>query len=215
VELSALEAEIIRAVQNISWDAQLWFPIVQRTLLELRTDAADEQIHAAVVTMIEKHALVPINPYLPYEWEIAISNGILHHDPSLRTISTSADSQTCLVKALSSYGWVDEIAPTVPGGRQRSVVQESALDLTYLESKIILAVEHLGWFSFLWFPVVHREDLNFGSNAPDADVHRAFPTLIRKRALIPIHEEPGDKPDWQPEPSALKAAVYKTTGRRI
>jgi hypothetical protein len=63
--------------------------------------------------------------------------------------------------------------------------------------------------------MVHRQHLNFGSNAPDADVDRAFPSLIRKRALIPIHEEPGNKPDWQPEPSALKAAVYKALGRRI
>jgi hypothetical protein len=165
--------------------------------------------------MIEKHALVPINPYLPYSWEIAISNGTSYHDASLRTISTSADAQTCLEKALSSYGWVDEILPAAQKGRQKPVIQESARDATYLESQIILAVEHLGWFSYLWFPIVHRYYLNFGSNAPDADVHRAFPSLIRKRALIPIHEGPGDKSDWQPEPSALKAAVYKASGRRI
>lgn len=215
MELSAVEAEIIRAVQNVSWDAQFWFPIVQRELLGLRTVAADEQIHTAIMTMVQKQALVLANPYLPYFWEVANSNEASHSDPSLRKISTSALSQTRLNEAVSSDRWVDEIVIAEQEGGQESGVQESAPDVTYLESQIILASEHLGWFSFLWFPIVDHYSLNFGSHAPEADVYRAFRSLIRKRALIPIHEEPGDKPDWQPDPHILEAAVYKTSGRRI
>jgi hypothetical protein len=215
VESSAVQADIIRAIRNISWDAQLWFPIVQRQLLGLRTDAADEQIHAAIVAMIEKQALVLLNPYLPYTWEAANPREASYADPSLRRISTSAASETALNEALSSNGWVDEIAAAVQGGSHESGAFGSEIEITYLESQIILAIDHLGWFSFLWFPIVHREALNFGSNAPDEYVHRAFPSLIRKHALIPIHEEPGDRPDWQPEPNAFKTAVYKALGRVI
>ena len=93
VEEPVLQAEISRAVHKMSWDAQLWFPVVQRQLLVLCTDAADEQIRDAVLAMIENHALVPINPYLPYDWETPISNRTSYPDPSLRRISTSADSQ--------------------------------------------------------------------------------------------------------------------------
>jgi hypothetical protein len=190
VEEPVLQAEISRAVHKMSWDAQLWFPVVQRQLLALRTDAADEQIHDALLAMIENHALVPINPYLPYDWEIPISNSTSYPDPSLRRISTSADSQRCLQRALSSHDWMDEMPVPELDGRSKSLKQESApIGLTYLESQIIVAIEHLGWFSFLWFPFVYRDDLNFGSNAPEGDVHRAVRCLVRKKptsAILPF-----------------------------
>lgn len=211
---SAVQADIIRAIQDTSWDAQLWFPIVQRQLLGLRTDAADEQIQTAIVSMVENQVLVPVNPYLPYDWEAPNSNEGPYPHPSLRKISTSAASQKALNEALSSRRWVDEIAAAQGGSHETGVVG-SDIDITYLESQIILAVDDLGWFSFLWFPIVNRPALNFGSHAPDDYVHRAFPSLIRKRALIPIHEELGDQPDWQPEPNAFKTAVYKALGRKI
>lgn len=209
VELSGIQAEIIRAVQNISWDAQLWFPIVQRQLLGLRIAATDEQIHAAIVGMIEKQALVLMNPYLPYE--AANSNKLSYSDPSLRKMSTSAASESALNQALLSHSWVDEIAP-VQDENHESGKLGSDIDVTQVESEIILAIDHIGWFSFLWFPIVHSHRLNLGSRATDAAIHRAFPCLIRKRALIPIHEKPGDKPDWQPEPKALKVASRAMRG---
>jgi hypothetical protein len=214
VETSVLETEIIRAAQAVSWYAGLWFPVVQRQLLNIHVDATDEQLHAAVVSLIEKHSLVPINPYLPYSWEIADLNDIAQPDPSLRRISTPANSVRCLGNALSSHEWVDEMPVAVRGlGRESGI--ESLLDINYLESQIILAIDNKGWFPFLWFPIVDHDALNFGSPAPDDYVHRAFPSLIRKRALIPIHEEPGDEPEWRPEPNAFKTAVYKALGRRI
>lgn len=216
MEASDVQADIIRAIQNTSWDAQLWFPIVQRQLLGLRTDAADEQIHAAILSMVENQALVPVNPYLPYDWEAPNSNEGPYSHPSLRKISTSAASQKALNEALSSHRWVDEIATAEGGSRETGVVgTDMDMDITYLESQIILAIDDLGWFSFLWFPIVNRPALNFGSHAPDDSVHRALPSLIRKRALIPIHEELGDQPDWQPEPNAFKTAVSKALGRRV
>lgn len=214
MEPSPVQTDIIRAIQNISWDAQLWFPIVQRQLLGLRTDAADEQIHAEIVAMVEKQALVLVNPYLPYDWEAANSNEASYSDPSLRKISTSAASQRLLNEALSSHRWIDEIAAAQREGTG-SAALSSDIDVTYLESQIILAIDQEGWFPFLWFPIVHRNPLNFGSDAPDDYVHRAFPSLIRKHALIPIHEEAGDRPNWQPEQEAFKTAVYKALGRRI
>lgn len=215
MEISVLETEIIRAAQAVSWDAGLWFPVVQRQLLNIRFDATDEQLHAAVVSLIEKHSLVPISPYLPYSWEIADLDDISHPDPSLRRISTSANSVRCLENALSSHEWVDEVPMGATRVDGKWVMQESPLEITYLESQIIVAIDNEGWFPFLWFPIVDRDALNFGSPAPDDYVHRAFPSLIRKRALIPIHEEPGDEPEWQPEPNAFKTAVYMASGRRI
>lgn len=211
MELSVIQAEIIRAVQNISWDAQLWFPVVQRKLLGLRIAATDEQIHAAIVGMIEKQALVLGNPYLPYAWEAPNSNESSYLDPSLRKVSTSGASQSALNEALSCHSWVDEITP-VQDESHKSRVLGSDIDVTQVESEIILAIDQLGWFSFLWFPIVHRHRLNLGSHATDAAIHRAFLCLIRKRALIPIHEKPGDKPNWQPEPKALKVASCAMRG---
>jgi hypothetical protein len=71
INLPSLESEILRSVREISWANQLWFPIVQRHMLKLHSDAHDEDIHAAVISLIEKRALVPISPYLPFSWEMA------------------------------------------------------------------------------------------------------------------------------------------------
>ena len=39
--------------------------------------------------------------------------------------------------------------------------------LSVLESGILVAIDHVGWYAYLWFPVVYREVLNFGSDASD------------------------------------------------
>jgi hypothetical protein len=87
--------------------------------------------------------------------------------------------------------------------------------VTYVESRILLAIDNIGWYAYLWFPIVHREYLNFGSHTPDSDIHRAFISLIRKGSLLPVHDQPGDMPDWLPSPEAFGTAVYKALGRKI
>jgi hypothetical protein len=210
--LSPLATDILRSVQEISWSNQLWFPVVQRHMLDLHCDADDSDIHAVVVSLIENRVLVPISPHLPFLWEMANLDETPGTDPSLRKISTSAESEARLAKAVSTHVWIDKLFSREP---DRKIAIGAPADVTYLESHILLAIDHLGWFAYLWFPVVHREYLNFGSRAPDSDIHQAFTSLIRKGALVPNHDEPGDMPDWLPAPEAFKTAVYKGLGRRI
>ena len=207
--MSALEAEILRSLKQISWANQLWFPVVQRRMLGLQSNAGDEEIHAAVVNLIYKQVLVPISPYIPFEWEVATQEGRSGIDPSLRTISTTAESEAQLRKALESHDWHDELHSSVPNGLA------SPGDVTYLESHILLAIDNGGWFAYLWFPFVERELLNFGPKAPDQEIQRAILNLIRKGSLLPEHDEPGDRPTWLPAPAAFRSAVYKALGRKI
>lgn len=208
-DISDLEAEILSSLKRISWANQLWFPVVQRRMLGLQSDAADEEIHAAVVNLIKKQALVRISPYIPFEWEVANPQEQPGTDPSLRMVSTSAESEAMLQKAVASHPWVDQQTRSVPIGLG------SPTDVTYLESQILLAIENEGWFAYLWFPFVERELLNFGSDAPDENIQRAILNLIRKQSLAPRHDEPGDRPDWLPVREAFRAAVYKARGRSI
>jgi hypothetical protein len=212
INLPPLESEILRSVREISWANQLWFPVVQRHMLELHSDAHDEDIHAAVASLIEKRALVPISPYLPFSWEVANPDETPGTDPSLRKISTSAESEARLEKATSKQAWVDELFSREP---DRNIALGAPADVTYVESRILLAIDDIGWYAYLWFPIVHREYLNFGSHAPDSDIHRTFTSLIRKGSLLPVHDQPGDMPEWLPSLDAFRTAVYKALGRKI
>jgi len=78
--------------------------------------------------------------------------------------------------------------------------------LSVLESEIVVAIDHVGWYAHLWFPVVYREVLNFGSDASDESVHIAFGSLIRKGALVIAHEKCGEVPEWELAPGALEEA---------
>jgi hypothetical protein len=172
----------------------------------------DEDIHAAVVSLIEKGALVQLSPHLPFLWEVANPDEAPATNPSLRKISTSAESEARLQQAVSKHAWVDEPFSREP---DRHIALGASADISYLESLILLAIDHLGWYAYLWFPIVHREDLNFGSHAPDFEIHRAFLRLVRKGALVPGHDGPGDQPNWLPSPETFRTAVYKASGRRI
>ena len=212
LDLSELESEVLASVRQVAFANQLWFPVVQRHMLELRSQARDQEIHAAIVRLIDRHALVPISPYLPFVWEVANPNETPGTEPSLRKISTSAETEARLQGALSSRAWVDELFSPETG---QHIALGSPADVTHLEAHILLAIDHIGWYAHLWFPIVHREALNFGSHAPDDEIHRAFLSLIRKNALAPIHDKPGDMPDWLPAPEAFRTAVYKALGRKI
>jgi hypothetical protein len=83
---------------------------------------------------------------------------------------------------------------------------EDRFVLSVLEADVLVAIEHVGWYAYLWFPIVQREVLNFGSNDPDEKVHAAFASLIRKGALKLTRENPGGIPQWSPATGALEIA---------
>jgi hypothetical protein len=82
----------------------------------------------------------------------------------------------------------------------------SRFGVLVLESEILVAIDHVGWYAYLWFPVVYREVLNFGSDASDEEVHIAFGSLIRKGALVLAEEKCGEFPEWDLAPGALEEA---------
>ena len=84
--------------------------------------------------------------------------------------------------------------------------ENAHFDLSTLEAQVLVAIDHVGWYAYLWFPTVHRETLNFGSDAPDEAVHAAFASLIKKCALEVAQNAWGEVPQWNPAPGALAAA---------
>src|SRR5439155_8172428 len=62
LSLTALEKEIMNTVERAGWHADLCFPVVERSRLGLRTVATDQDVHAAVVGLIRKRALVHVDP---------------------------------------------------------------------------------------------------------------------------------------------------------
>jgi len=53
-----------------------------------------------------------------------------------------------------------------------------------LEAKILVTIDNIGWYAYLWFPIIERAILNFGSDAPEEEVHVALVGLIRKGVLV-------------------------------
>jgi hypothetical protein len=79
-------------------------------------------------------------------------------------------------------------------------------ELSPLEAEILVTIDNIGWFAYLWFPIVYREVLNFGSDAPDEQVHAAFASLIRKGALLVQQEKCGEIPEWKLATGVLEIA---------
>jgi len=63
------------------------------------------------------------------------------------------------------------------------MTEHEGFHFSVVEAAILEAIDHVGWYAYLWFPVVYREVLNFPLEAPDEQVHAAFGSLIRKGAL--------------------------------
>jgi hypothetical protein len=78
--------------------------------------------------------------------------------------------------------------------------------LNELDAQILQSIDHVGWYAYLWFPVVAREMLNFGSDEREENVHAAILGLIQKGGLVATGEETGDIPQWSPAPRILLAA---------
>jgi len=81
-----------------------------------------------------------------------------------------------------------------------------SFELSVLEAQILVAIDHVGWYAYLWFPIVYRDVMNFGSDATDEQVHAAFANLIRKSALVVLQEKCGEIPEWTLAPGALEIA---------
>jgi hypothetical protein len=86
------------------------------------------------------------------------------------------------------------------------VTAQHAFRLSVLEADILVAIDHVGWYAYLWFPIVQREVMNFGSEEPDEEVHAAFASLIRKGALVTTPSNTGEIPEWIPAPGAVETA---------
>jgi hypothetical protein len=55
--LSELEENILIAVRHVGWQADLWFPIVQREQLNFSGNAQEEEVHAALVGLVRRGLL--------------------------------------------------------------------------------------------------------------------------------------------------------------
>ena len=62
VRLSSLEAEIVLALDHVGWHPELWFPIVQRAMLNLGTELPDEDVHRSFVGLVRRGLLKEIRP---------------------------------------------------------------------------------------------------------------------------------------------------------
>ena len=83
---------------------------------------------------------------------------------------------------------------------------QKKFELSVLEAEILVTIDHIGWYAYLWFPIVYRGVLNFGSDASDEQVHAAFASLIRKGALLVHQEKCGEIPEWELAPGVLEIA---------
>ena len=94
-----------------------------------------------------------------------------------------------------------------PSKRGQNVTKDQKkFELTVLEAEILVTIDNIGWYAYLWFPIVYREVMNFGSGAPDEQIHAAFASLIRKGALIVTQEKWGEIPEWTLAPGVLEEA---------
>lgn len=77
--------------------------------------------------------------------------------------------------------------------------REYTFQLSDLDAWILETIDNVGWYAYLWFPVVYREVLNFGVDVPDEEVYAAFSGLIQKGALLQVGKAKwGDIPEWKP-----------------
>ena len=179
--LSPLESEVLRVIKSVGLQEHLWFPIVKRELLDIRSDGSDEQIHAAVVALARKHVIIDVETRClhPPKW-VAVP-----HVPKVEAATAASQS---------------------PAVHNELGVSAGGLSLSLLEAQIIRAVDHVGWFAYLWFPKVQRELMNFGSDEAEERVHSALVGLSR-RGLLVLTEVVDEYPQWNPTAAGLEAAA--------
>jgi hypothetical protein len=69
-----------------------------------------------------------------------------------------------------------------------------------------MTIDHIGCYAYLWFPIIYREVLNFGSDTPEEEVHAGFATLIPKGALVLTQTRCREIPEWKLAPGVLSIA---------
>jgi hypothetical protein len=214
-----LEGRIVDSIQRVGCDWQstdLWFPFVEREILGLAVNAPDCDIQAAIVGLVRKKKLIHVNPE---GWRTPNSSPA----PDIR--GPILPSPGCLALAyrmpIVPFGPVETAIENELRTRQPSVHVAEArrdskeanwanIELTELDASIICSVDHVGWYAYLWFPVVSREALNFGPDDCEEHVHAAIRSLIEKGALVFRRESVDHNPSgWYPAPGFLEAAERK------
>jgi hypothetical protein len=211
--LTSIETDICQTIENLGWHAHLWFPIVDRETLQFQSSANDDEIHATIVRLIRNHVLINANPegWRPPNFSPApdIQRPIL---PSPGYLALAHRMPLVapgpIERALQTQQRWSESHTQVMNQPVESLTAEN-ITLTDLEAQIVESIDHVGWYSYLWFPVIARETLNFGSDEPEETVHAAIRGLIQKRALVAATNEPGDLEQWMPIPEVLRAANHK------
>jgi hypothetical protein len=214
-----LERRILDSIQRVGCDwksTDLWFPFVDREILGLEVNTSDANIQAAIVGLVRRKKLIDVNPE---GWRTP------HFSPAPDIRGPILPSPGCLALAYRM--------PMVPHGPiETAIERESAIgqpqihlpaarrdakkanwvesELTELDASIIRSIDHIGWYTYLWFPVVSRGALNFGPDDCEEDVHAAIVSLIENGALLFRQESVDDNPSgWYPAPGALEAAQRK------
>ena len=214
-----LEKRILDSIQRVGWEWQstnLWFPFVERKILGLDVNASDRDIQAAVVGLIRENKIIHV---YPEGWRIPNFSPA----PDIRGPILPAPGYLALAyrmplvqpgpveTALAKQKETDESRGVIPAaGRDIKKTTWEDAELTELEAYIVNSIDHVGWYPYLWFPVVARGALNFGSDDREEDVHAAIISLIERGGLV-LKEQNLDNnpPGWYPAPGLLEAAERK------
>ena len=214
-----LEKRILGSIHRFGWEwrsAHLWFPFVERKILGLDVNASDRDIQAAVIGLIRESKLIHVDPE---GWRIPnfspapdIRGPILPAPGYLALAYRMPLVQPGPVETLlAKQKETDESRGVIPdAGRDIKKPNWVDAELTELEACIVRSIDHVGWYTYLWFPVVAREALNFGSDDREENVHAAIVSLIERGGLVLKQENVDDNPPgWYPAPGLLEAAERK------
>ena len=212
-----LEERILDSIRRVGLDWQstsLWFPFVERKILGLDVTASDHDIQAAVVGLIRESKLIHVDPE---GWRIPnfspapdIRGPVLPAPGSLALAYRMPLVQPGPIEAaLTRQAGTDESRRVISDADVKKANWADA-ELNELEAHIVRSIDHVGWYACLWFPVVARGALNFGSDEREEDVHAAIVSLIERGGLVLKQETLDDNPSgWYPEPGILDAAERK------
>jgi hypothetical protein len=116
-------------------------------------------------------------------------------------------------RALADELRIGETHVHIPeAGREVCITKWADAELSELEAYIVHSIDHVGWYPYVWFPVVAREMLNFGSDDREEYVYAAIVSLIERGGLAPKRESP--RPEWCPAPGIVEAAERKISEMR-
>lgn len=211
-----LEKRILGSIQRVGWEWQstnLWFPFVERRILGFDVDASNHDIQEAVVRLIREGKLIHV---YPEGWRTPN----LSPAPDIKGPLLPAPGYLALAYRMplippgpveTALAKTDESRSVIPdAGRNVKKANWANAELTELEAYIVNSIDHVGWYAYLWFPMVARETLNFGSDDQEEDVHAAIVSLIERGGLVLKQETSDDNPPgWYPAAGVLEAAELR------